>query len=74
MDDGHGREPRAAALAYMVGTGYEDVTLLLPWLEDDADQKTLFNGRVFANKSEQELFCARVDTEKCPGLDASSLS
>jgi hypothetical protein len=31
----------ALRAAYMVGLGYEDVTLLLPWLEDDADQKNV---------------------------------
>ena len=31
----------ALRAAYMVGTGYDDVTLLLPWLEDDDDQRTL---------------------------------
>ena len=63
----------ALRAAYMVGTGYEDVTLLLPWLEDDADQKTLFNGRVFANKSDQELFVRDWIAKNAPDADASSL-
>ena len=63
----------ALRAAYMVGTGYEDVTLLLPWLEDDADQKTLFNGRVFANKSDQESFVRDWISKNAPDADASSL-
>ena len=63
----------ALRAAYMVGTGYEDVTLLLPWLEDDADQRTLFNGRVFANKSEQESFVREWISKNAPDADASSL-
>ena len=63
----------ALRAAYMVGTGYEDVTLLLPWLEDDNDQRTLFNGRVFANKSEQELFVRDWIQKNAPDADASTL-
>ena len=63
----------ALRAAYMVGTGYEDVTLLLPWLEDDADQRTLFNGRVFTNKSEQESFVRDWISKNAPDADASSL-
>jgi hypothetical protein len=63
----------ALRAAYMVGTGYEDVTLLLPWLEDNNDQKTLFNGRVFANKSEQELFVRDWIQKNAPDADASTL-
>ena len=71
VDDRHGREPRAGPR--MVGTGYEDVTLLLPWLEDDADQKTLFNGRVFATKSDQETFVRAWIQKNAPDADASTL-
>ena len=63
----------ALRAAYMVGTGYEDVTLLLPWLEDDADQETLFNGRVFTDKSEQESFVRDWISKNAPDADASSL-
>ena len=63
----------ALRAAYMVGTGYEDVTLLLPWLEDDDDQRTLFNGRVFANKSDQETFVRAWIQKNAPDADASTL-
>ena len=63
----------ALRAAYMVGTGYEDVTLLLPWLEDDDDQRTLFNGRVFATKSDQETFVRGWIQKNAPDADASTL-
>ena len=50
--------------AYMAARGYESVTLMLPWLENEADQASLFGGRVFASPRDQEAFLrAWVDAQ-----------
>lgn len=64
----------ALRAAYMVGNGYKDVTLLLPWLSDPEDQKTLFNGRVFKTQGEQEEFVREWITKNAPDAPASSLN
>jgi len=42
--------------AYLAARGYRNVTLMLPWLDEEAAQAKLFGTRRFSSPSEQEAF------------------